>query len=92
MITYAGPLSGGATPMSAYDEQVWDTLNEHWERRNNGSAARPSDVLTCARPYRWSRGSAAYVPSPSGASVSSNRWDRLPTRRVTTLPGARVVS
>ena len=42
--------------------------------------------------YRWSRGSAAYVPSPSGASVSSKRWDRLPTRRITTLPGARVVS
>ncbi|WP_405833976.1 MULTISPECIES: EcsC family protein [unclassified Streptomyces] len=35
MSTYADPLVDGATPMSAYEAQVWDTLNEHWQRRNN---------------------------------------------------------
>ncbi|MFJ6437530.1 EcsC family protein [Streptomyces sp. NPDC091416] len=35
MSTYADPLVDGATPMSAYESQVWDTLNEHWQRRNN---------------------------------------------------------
>lgn len=35
MSTYAGPLVDGPTPMSAYEGQVWDTLNEHWQRRNN---------------------------------------------------------
>lgn len=35
MSTYADPLVDGATPMSAYEVQVWDTLNEHWQRRNN---------------------------------------------------------
>ncbi|MEU8593767.1 EcsC family protein [Streptomyces anulatus] len=35
MSTYADPLIDGATPMSAYDGQVWDKLNEHWQRRNN---------------------------------------------------------
>jgi hypothetical protein len=29
MSTYTDPLIDGATPMSAYDRQVWDTLNEH---------------------------------------------------------------
>ena len=35
MSTYTDPLVDGATPMSAYEGQVWDTLNEHWQRRNN---------------------------------------------------------
>ncbi|MFE6839960.1 EcsC family protein [Streptomyces sp. NPDC057705] len=35
MSTYADPLVDGATPMSPYEAQVWDTLNEHWQRRNN---------------------------------------------------------
>lgn len=35
MSTYADPLVDGATPMSAYEKQVWDTLNEHWQRRND---------------------------------------------------------
>lgn len=35
MNTYTGPLFDGATSMSAYEGQVWDTLNEHWQRRNN---------------------------------------------------------
>ncbi|PNH86092.1 EcsC family protein [Arthrobacter sp. AFG20] len=35
MSTYTGTLVDGAISMSAYEEQVWDTLNEHWERRNN---------------------------------------------------------
>ncbi|MFI8390688.1 EcsC family protein [Streptomyces sp. NPDC085540] len=35
MSTYADPLVDGATPMTAYEGQVWDTLNEHWQRRNN---------------------------------------------------------
>lgn len=35
MSTYADPLVDGATLMSAYEGQVWDTLNEHWQRRNN---------------------------------------------------------
>ncbi|MFI7014819.1 EcsC family protein [Streptomyces sp. NPDC050164] len=35
MSTYADPLVDGATPMSEYEGQVWDTLNEHWQRRNN---------------------------------------------------------
>ena len=34
MSTYTDPLVDGATP-SAYERQVWDTLNEHWQRRNN---------------------------------------------------------
>lgn len=34
MGTYTDPLVDGATP-SAYERQVWDTLNEHWQRRNN---------------------------------------------------------
>jgi hypothetical protein len=33
--TYAGQLVDGPSPMSAYEEQVWDTLNEHWQRRND---------------------------------------------------------
>lgn len=35
MSTHADPLVDGATPMSAYEGRVWDTLNEHWQRRNN---------------------------------------------------------
>ncbi|WP_329022881.1 EcsC family protein [Streptomyces sp. NBC_00690] len=35
MSSYTAPLALGAVPMSAYDKQVWDTLNEHWQRRNN---------------------------------------------------------
>ncbi|MFI6083850.1 EcsC family protein [Streptomyces sp. NPDC051217] len=35
MSTYSNPLVDDATPMSAYESQVWDTLNEHWQRRNN---------------------------------------------------------
>lgn len=38
MSTYADPLVDGATPMSAYEGQVWDTLNAHWQRRNNRRA------------------------------------------------------
>ena len=35
MGTYTEPPVDGATPMSAYKRRVWDTLNEHWQRRNN---------------------------------------------------------
>ncbi|MEU9240875.1 EcsC family protein [Streptomyces sp. NPDC048385] len=35
MSAYADPLVDGATPMSAYEKQVWDALHEHWQRRNN---------------------------------------------------------
>ncbi|MGW3735161.1 EcsC family protein [Streptomyces sp. NPDC005148] len=35
MTTYSDPLSDGATPMSTYDGQVWEALNEHWQRRND---------------------------------------------------------
>ncbi|MER6627480.1 EcsC family protein [Streptomyces sp. NPDC000987] len=35
MSTDADPLVDDATPMSEYEGKVWDTLNEHWERRNN---------------------------------------------------------
>src|SRR5688572_23636836 len=35
MSTNPDPLVDGATPMSAYEGRVWDTLNEHWQRRNN---------------------------------------------------------
>ncbi|MEU8854435.1 EcsC family protein [Streptomyces sp. NPDC048556] len=35
MSTHADPIVDGATPMSAYEGQVWDKLNEHWQRRNN---------------------------------------------------------
>src|SRR5688500_1633478 len=35
MSTYTGTLVDGAIPMSAYEGQVWDTLNKHWQRRNN---------------------------------------------------------
>ena len=33
--TFTDPIVGGAMPMSAYEGQVWDKLNEHWQRRNN---------------------------------------------------------
>ncbi len=29
------PLVDGSTQMDAYEGQVWEKLNEHWERRNN---------------------------------------------------------
>lgn len=35
MSTYTDPLVDGVLPMSAYEGQVWDKLNEHWQRRNN---------------------------------------------------------
>ncbi|MFD8639845.1 EcsC family protein [Streptomyces zaomyceticus] len=35
MTMYADPPVDSATPMTAYEGQVWDTLNEHWERRGN---------------------------------------------------------
>ncbi|MFI6626483.1 EcsC family protein [Streptomyces sp. NPDC050528] len=35
MSTHASPLVDGTTPMNAYEGQVWDTLNEHWQRRDN---------------------------------------------------------
>ncbi|MDW8804201.1 EcsC family protein [Streptomyces scabiei] len=36
MSTYTDPIvDDDTTPMSTYEEQVWETLNEHWERRDN---------------------------------------------------------
>jgi hypothetical protein len=35
MDALTGPLVGSASPMSAYEVQVWERLNEHWQRRNN---------------------------------------------------------
>ncbi|MGW7355487.1 EcsC family protein [Streptomyces sp. NPDC054802] len=35
MSTDTAPLADVATQMSAYERQVWDALNEHWQRRNN---------------------------------------------------------
>ncbi|MEU3605999.1 EcsC family protein [Streptomyces sp. NPDC035033] len=35
MSTHAASLSELPPSMSAYEEQVWKALNEHWERRNN---------------------------------------------------------
>ena len=35
MSAYPGPLVNGPTPMSAYEAQVWDALNDHWQRRDN---------------------------------------------------------
>lgn len=35
MTMYADPPVDSATPMTTYEGQVWDTLNEHWQRRNN---------------------------------------------------------
>jgi hypothetical protein len=35
MSTDTDPLVHVATQMSEYDGQVWDTLNKHWQRRNN---------------------------------------------------------
>ncbi|MBE4719885.1 EcsC family protein [Pseudarthrobacter sp. AB1] len=35
MSTSTDPLVYDATPMSAYEAQVWDALNGHWQRRNN---------------------------------------------------------
>ena len=29
------PLVDDAMPMSAYEAQVWDALNKHWQRRDN---------------------------------------------------------
>ncbi|MDN3267432.1 EcsC family protein [Streptomyces sp. MA15] len=34
MSTYTDPLVDGAPPMSGYERQVWDALNEHWQRRD----------------------------------------------------------
>ncbi|WP_340560959.1 EcsC family protein [Streptomyces sp. GSL17-111] len=33
MSTCADPLADGVIPMTAYEQQVWDALNEHWQRR-----------------------------------------------------------
>ncbi|MEU7915873.1 EcsC family protein [Microbispora bryophytorum] len=35
MSTYAAPFIDGATRMSAYEGQIWDALNEHWQRHKN---------------------------------------------------------
>ncbi|MFI1048971.1 EcsC family protein [Streptomyces griseoruber] len=35
MSTYVGPPVDGTTAMSAYEGQVWDTLNKHRQRRNS---------------------------------------------------------
>lgn len=35
MSTYTGPFVDGVPPMSAYERQVWDTVNKHWQRRND---------------------------------------------------------
>ncbi|MGW2438218.1 EcsC family protein [Streptomyces goshikiensis] len=35
MSTFADPLLDGTTRMSAYERQLWEALNEHWQRRNN---------------------------------------------------------
>jgi hypothetical protein len=35
MSTDPGPLSPGPTSMSGYERQVWETRNEHWQRRSN---------------------------------------------------------
>ncbi|WP_433260967.1 EcsC family protein [Micromonospora vinacea] len=35
MSTVTDPLVDGTAPMSAYEGQVWERLNEHWQRRNN---------------------------------------------------------
>jgi len=35
MSTDTDPIGDVATVMSAYEEQVWATLNEHWQKRNN---------------------------------------------------------
>jgi hypothetical protein len=35
MSTHADPPADGTTPMSAYEAHVWNTLNEHWQHRNN---------------------------------------------------------
>ncbi|MEU9647351.1 EcsC family protein [Streptomyces sp. NPDC048110] len=35
MSTYSAPLVDGAPPMSEYEKQVWDALNEHWQRRTD---------------------------------------------------------
>ena len=34
MSIHVDPLIDGATPMSEYERQVWDKLNEHWQRRS----------------------------------------------------------
>ncbi|MEU9720612.1 EcsC family protein [Streptomyces sp. NPDC047976] len=35
MSSHTAPLVDGAMSMSEYEAQVWDALNEHWQRRNN---------------------------------------------------------
>ncbi|CAL9606048.1 hypothetical protein SUDANB176_05532 [Streptomyces sp. enrichment culture] len=35
MSTYADPLVDDASPMSEYERQVWEALNEHWKHRND---------------------------------------------------------
>ncbi|MER7699193.1 MULTISPECIES: EcsC family protein [unclassified Streptomyces] len=35
MTTYAAPLTTDTPPMSAYEQQVWEALQEHWQRRDN---------------------------------------------------------
>ena len=35
MVTHSDPIVDDAPQMSVYERQVWDKLNEHWERRNN---------------------------------------------------------
>ncbi|WP_225439799.1 EcsC family protein [Amycolatopsis eburnea] len=38
MSTHSGPPGDGVGAMSPYERQAWDTLNEHWQRRNNRRA------------------------------------------------------
>lgn len=35
MSTHTEPLADEVVPMSVYEGQVWDALNQHWQRRNN---------------------------------------------------------
>ncbi|MHA6668218.1 EcsC family protein [Homoserinimonas sp. A447] len=35
MSSYIDPIVVGATPMSPYEQQVWDTLSKHWQSRSN---------------------------------------------------------
>ncbi|TDC59423.1 hypothetical protein E1258_17990 [Micromonospora sp. KC207] len=50
MSTVTDPRVDGAIPMSAYEGQVWDRLNEHWQRRNNrrGLPNWASAALDCS--------------------------------------------
>ncbi|MFJ5631845.1 hypothetical protein ACIQF5_04255 [Streptomyces goshikiensis] len=68
MSTFTDPLLDGTTRMSAYERQLWEALNEHWQRRNNRRGLPNWASTALGRTGQVPQGPAV-VPS-AGASFS----------------------